>query len=219
MSEETKEVKMKRCNKGEKCVTGNPLQPITSFSKRKNSPDGHTYTCKECEKVSARASYERRKDKIKQRQYHQEHREERLAYHKEYYKKNREKKLAYDKKYQASKEGKKVMQLAHAKRRQALAENKGTPYERHEIIARDSVNGVLYCKACNEPIEKLADLHIDHIVPISEGGKDCKENVRSTHKWCNLNRPKDARDLKAEEDANDETKQLGPTDKPGPSES
>lgn len=212
MTEEVKDVGMKRCNKGDRCITGKPLQPLTNFSKRSNSPDGHTYTCKECEKIAAKDSYHRRKDVIAQREYHKDHREERLEYHKEYYKKNREKKLEYDRKYQQSKQGKKVMQAAHAKRRQSLAENKGIPYERHEIIKRDSVDGVLYCKICGEVIEKLADLHLDHIVPVSQGGLDCKDNIQCTHSWCNLTRPKDARDLGQEEVDNVEKGQLGSTD-------
>ena len=196
------QIKMKRCNKGSQCLTGDPLQPITNFSKRSASPDGHTYTCKTCEAASARESYHRRKTKKKQEQYYKENREKRLEYHKEYYQKNKEKKSTYDKEYQKSKRGKKVMKAAHARRRQALKENAGEPYTRNDVIRKDSVDGILYCQICFEPIERLSDLQIDHIKPVAEGGKDEISNVRCAHKTCNLSRPKDGRDLlQIEEDA------------------
>ncbi|MFA7017831.1 MAG: HNH endonuclease signature motif containing protein [Sphaerochaetaceae bacterium] len=199
------QVKMKRCNRGTQCLTGNPLQPIINFSRRKISPDGHTYTCKTCEAASARESYARRKDKIKKKPQTPEEREKRLEYHREHYRQNRERKLSYDKEYQATARGKKVMQKAHAKRRQALKEmREERDYTRNEIIARDSIDGVLTCKICGKPIEKLADLHIDHIKPIVEGGRDVADNVRCTHSWCNLTRPKDARDLEQTEEASNE---------------
>jgi len=198
------QIKMKRCNKGTQCLTGDPLQPITNFSKRKASPDGHTYTCKTCEAAAARESYHRRKDKNKRAEYYQETREQRLEYHKEYYQKNKEKKAEYDKQYQQSKRGKKVMRTAQAKRRKALKEAGGEPYLRNDVIIRDSVDGVLYCQICKEPINNLADLQIDHIIPIVEGGRDELDNVRCAHKGCNLSRPKDGRDLKQEEECNEE---------------
>lgn len=196
------QVMMKKCNKGSQCLSGEALQSIENFSKRKSSPDGHTYTCKTCEAASARESYHRRKSQKKQQEYYKETREKRLDYHKEHYKKNKDKKLAYDAEYQKSEKGKEVMKKAHEKRRQALKENAGEPYTRWDVVNRDSVDGVLICQICMEPIEKLSDLHIDHIIPVIDGGIDELNNVRCTHKTCNLTRPKDGRDLeKGEADA------------------
>lgn len=198
MSSEDKEniqpVKMKRCNKGNACLTGDPLQPITNFSKRKASPDGHTYTCKTCEAAAARDNYHRRKKTKKYKRKEQEDREKRLQYYRDYYQENKEKKAEYDKEYQTSKRGRKVMKKAQIKRRAAMKEG-AEVYLRSDVIKRDSVDGVLYCQICHKPIKRLSDLHIDHIIPIVEGGRDELSNVRCTHKTCNLTRPKDGSDL------------------------
>jgi 5-methylcytosine-specific restriction endonuclease McrA len=55
------------------------------------------------------------------------------------------------------------------------------------------------CHLCGEAIDLSAPrqtglegwdrgLHIDHVVPLSKGGKDTLENVRPSHGWCNLSK-------------------------------
>ena len=186
----------KTCNKGPNCIhPKGPSLPLEEFNKRSASPDGRTYTCKECEREQARQSYHRRKKKGKIKMTEEEH-EMRKAYYREYYRENREKKREYDKKYRQSEEGKKKMDEGHKRRQERMKQQGQGKYERWEIIKRDSKDGVLYCGICGEAIQSIRDMQIDHIVPIAEGGSDTKDNVHCVHKECNLTRPKDGGDVK-----------------------
>ncbi len=60
----------------------------------------------------------------------------------------------------------------------------GTPdplnYER--IIAEHG----MVCHICGDEIKSFADLHFDHVIPLARGGPHSYENVRPSHKRCNL---------------------------------
>jgi len=190
------DVKVKTCNKGNLCINPDgPTQPITNFSKRKASSDGHTYTCKACEKEQAKQNYHKRKKAGKIKMTPEEH-EARKQFYRDYYKENKERKKDYDEKYRNTEEGRKAMRAGHARRRARLKEQKGEPYERWEVIERDTVDGILACKTCGKTLERLEDVHIDHIMPIADGGIDELDNVRCICKNCNLTRPKDGGDVK-----------------------
>lgn len=193
----------KTCNKGNKCVhPDGPKLPIEEFSRRKQSPDGHTYTCKVCERKQAKENYHKRKKAGKLKMTPEEH-EARKQFYRDYYKDNKERKREYDEKYRQSERGKKALREGHARRRERLKKQVGDPYERWEVIERDTgKDGILRCThpKCVEPggkvIERVKDVHLDHIVPISQGGKDELDNVRVVCETCNLSRPKDGSDNK-----------------------
>lgn len=196
------EVKMKTCNKGNKCVTGGPHQPITNFSKRKASADGHTYTCRACEKEIAKQNYHKRKVEGRTKMTPEEH-EMRKQFYRDYYQENKERKKEYDEGYRKSEAGKKAMREGHARRRERLKDQKGEPYQRWEVIERDTdSNGTLRCQNpnCSTPggkvLERVREVHMDHIVPVSQGGIDELANVRCVCEDCNLSRPKDGSDAK-----------------------
>lgn len=50
------------------------------------------------------------------------------------------------------------------------------------IITRDG----MYCHLCLTDIGALTDLHFDHVVPLSRGGKHSMVNVKPAHATCNL---------------------------------
>lgn len=52
---------------------------------------------------------------------------------------------------------------------------------RERVIARDG----LVCGLCSGPVE-LDDVHIDHIIPWSLGGRDELSNLQVAHSACNL---------------------------------
>ncbi|MBT9167364.1 MAG: hypothetical protein DDT19_00693 [Syntrophomonadaceae bacterium] len=83
---------------------------------------------------------------------------------------------------------------ADKRRRDKLKSVERISYTRAEIIARDSVNGVPICQICKLSIGQNEPIHLDHILPLEKNGPDIPENVRTTHKKCNLQRPKDGRD-------------------------
>ena len=190
-------IKYKICNKGPACIDENgPKLPIEKFSKRKVSPDGHTYTCKACEKEAARENYHKRKKEGKLELTGDE-KEMRKQFYRDYYRANKDRKKKYDKKYMNTEQGRKAMREGQKRRRDRIKEQAGEKYEKWQVYAKDTdEDGVLKCRICKKVIERIRDAHTDHIIPIGEGGKDELENVRTVCVDCNLQRPKSGSDAK-----------------------
>ena len=58
---------------------------------------------------------------------------------------------------------------------------KMTPKLRYEILSRDNFR----CKACGKTAAETT-LHVDHIVPVSRGGKTVVDNLQTLCMGCNL---------------------------------
>lgn len=182
-----------------KCGKCQHVMKYYLFNKNNSSKNKCTGNCKACQKISAAASYERTKSKRNYKKYYAENKERKQEHGRKYYKKNKEKVLQKQKQYHNSAQGKKVMQRSHKKRRDLMAKNKGVPYKKEYVIDRDKLGGEYpICYICQQPIKYDRELHLDHLVPVVLGGKDCFTNVGCTHELCNLRRPKDARDLAVE---------------------
>jgi 5-methylcytosine-specific restriction endonuclease McrA len=114
------------------------------------------------ERVTARRELDRR--------YREKHREQRRARQKEYAKANPNKINAGS-------------QAARARKRQAFVE----PIDPHVVFERDGWR----CGLCKRSIPKLArhpdpkSASLDHIVPLSQGGKHEYRNVQAAHLYCN----------------------------------
>lgn len=189
-------VEEKRCST---CKNYFPMN-YDHFSKRSASSDGLAYSCKACERATAAKSYEGRKRKQKAKERYQENRETIIERSKERYQENKEQILEQQKEWRQTKKGKQVMQEADNRRKERIKEQTpgGRDYTREQVIERDSIFGDCICQICGHSIDiSGGELHIDHIVSIAEGGSDTFDNVRSTHKTCNLSRPKDGSDLEA----------------------
>lgn len=52
---------------------------------------------------------------------------------------------------------------------------------RSKIIERDG----LVCRICGREVDP-ADVHVDHAIPLARGGPSTPENLRVTHRRCNL---------------------------------
>lgn len=55
---------------------------------------------------------------------------------------------------------------------------------RQAVIDRDGMT----CGLCLEPVDDVADIHIDHIKPVIHGGSDHLSNLQVAHSWCNLSK-------------------------------
>lgn len=190
-----------RMNDGveEKCCSHcKKWKPLDEYSGRKVSKDGKSYNCRVCERDIAHKSYKRTRTKEKQRKYYEGHREEVLERSHSNYVEHREDRLMKCKEYRENNPD--VFKKADRKRRELLSNATKVPYTREEIIERDSeiINEekVPICQICHKPIWDKKEIHLDHIVPVAEGGDDAAYNIRTTHKVCNLTRPKDGRDEK-----------------------
>lgn len=81
------------------------------------------------------------------------------------------------------------------KRRALMKGNGSEPYTTAQVLEEYGA----VCYLCEEPIDltlprKIGTqgwgwgLHLDHVIPITKGGKDCLENVAPTHAICNLSK-------------------------------
>ena len=135
---------------------------------------------------------------------------ERKAYFKEYKKKNRERLLQIQRVYVEANREKVAAQKkqwkidnyernlhsnrkAERARRARLKNNITIAYTESQVISTYGTN----CNICGLEIDFLAPrqvgkkgwekgLHIDHLIPIANGGSDTLNNVRPTHGLCNL---------------------------------
>lgn len=184
------------------CGKCGKIKKFYLFNRNSSSKQNLSGNCKECQKQAAAKSYKKTKKKRNYKKYYEENKELKREHARKYYEANKEKIDARHREYVKSKKGKAVMQKAHAKRREALANNVGIPYDRQLVIDRDKMGKEFpICNICGKPIEDIsgAGLHIDHIVPVVQGGLDCFSNVACVHAKCNLTKTKDARDTTTEQ--------------------
>lgn len=188
----------KRCGRCEE------VKKFYLFNKNSASKTNTSGSCKACQAGNAKKSYQQTKKKRNYKKYYQENKSAKQEQARKYYQANKDKINAKHKEYLGTKKGKQVMQKAHAKRRKSIADNPGIPFTRALVIERDGKfqnQEHPICYMCNKPITDISGegLHIDHVIPIVEGGLNCFTNVASTHSNCNLTREKDARMLQVEQ--------------------
>jgi len=110
---------------------------------------------------------------------YEKHKEERLAQKKEYYIAHEDEIKAKQKEYRNSEAGKlAALTRAHRHRARMLGAFV-EDVDRTIVWARDK--GI--CHICEKPVIGLWQL--DHIVPLSKGGKHCYDNVAVSHYKCN----------------------------------
>lgn len=110
---------------------------------------------------------------------------------KAYYRENADRLKAYQKEYrQANPE---ILRIANRRNRAAKRSAPSEPYTAETITALYGSD----CHLCSGAIDLDAprtpgvvgwewSLHLDHVIPLSQGGTDLIENVRPSHALCNL---------------------------------
>lgn len=185
-----------------RCGKCHHVKKLHLFNKNNSNKLCATGNCKACQKSSAAKSYAKTKKKRNYKKYYAEHKEEKQEQARKYYANNKEKVDARHKEYVASKAGKKVMKKAHLKRAKSIKDNQGIPYTRAIVLDRDCQGGANpICYLCGQPILDTTGTHchLDHVVSLNNGGKDCFTNIAAVHKTCNLTKEKDDRNLEAEQ--------------------
>lgn len=183
-----------------KCGHCGKFKKLYLFNRNKSSSTNCTGNCKECQKETSRKSYDKLKGTRNHKEYYAKNREKKLASSRQYYQENKDKVLAAQKKYHKTKKGQKAMQRSHAKRRYLLEKNAGIPYTTEMCIDRDKMGQERpICILCNKPIQHDRDIHMEHLIPVVMGGKNCFTNVGCAHSLCNLQKSKDAREITTEQ--------------------
>lgn len=70
--------------------------------------------------------------------------------------------------------------MTHHKKR---AKKAGVPYARYS--RSEVVYLPTHCAICGKPYQRGDKRSLDHIIPLSHGGLDTRDNVQSAHKTCN----------------------------------
>lgn len=181
-----------------KCTKCGSIMKLYLFNRNAQSKDNCTSHCKECQKKNAHKSYAKNKHKRNYKKYYQANKEAKQAQSRQYYQTHKEELRIKHAKYRNSPKGKKAMNKAHSKRAALLKQNTGIPYTREMILERDTIRGTEpICYLCGEPI--TGTVHLDHVVPVVMGGKDCFTNIACVHDVCNLRKSKDGREITTEQ--------------------
>ena len=127
--------------------------------------------------------------------YHEAHKEdpEYKARRKAWQQNNLDRHQVYNREYTKRNPGASTLRVQ--RRKVAIKGNGYEPYTLEQVLEEYGA----VCYLCEEQIDltlprKIGTpgwgwgLHIDHVEPISKGGKDCLENVAPTHAICNLNK-------------------------------
>lgn len=153
----------KRCSKCEK------VKPKTEFYADDRRPDGLQVWCKDCFNAHVRQMYwaNHEKELARGRAYRArpEAKAKALERQRRWRAENPEKAKEKVRRYQARKRGATV-----------------EPVDYEAIIKRDG----LRCHICGKKIRSRKDLHFDHIIPLSKGGKHSMDNIACAHAACNL---------------------------------
>lgn len=145
---------------------------------------------KEQLKAQAREYYHKNKDKEsfsnRRRKYRKENAEQIREYRAKYYRENKEFIRLKHKEYRKANPD--VIHQQHARRRARIMGAFVENVDRGEVLSRDDWT----CGICGGEIPKnaLPDSplypHVDHIVPLSRGGKHSYDNVQASHASCNM---------------------------------
>jgi 5-methylcytosine-specific restriction endonuclease McrA len=185
-----------------KCRVCGLEKPLNEYPVRRDSGDGHRNECRSCNLDGKRAYYEANRVAIlehqkavreadpetfyaKRRERHRLDPERRNAYMRKYKKRHRAAVYAPVKRWhQANRERMREMgRKSEAKRR---ARKLALPYEDVDprvVFKRDK--GV--CGICGELVDP-SDWHLDHVIPLVQGGPHTYANVQTTHPFCNLSK-------------------------------
>lgn len=168
-------------------------QPLENFSNSKNKKDGKNCQCKLCYKqwcednkeIIALKKRQYREDNkrellLKKKQYCEQNREVILLKKKQWYHNGKEEILCKRKQYRKTLSGRANKKNSDHKRRTSLRQGDVTTVQLKYLLESST-----HCFYCNNPLI-LNETHIDHYVPLANGGLHTITNLRITCQTCNL---------------------------------
>jgi 5-methylcytosine-specific restriction endonuclease McrA len=153
-----------------KCKTA---KSISEFYVDKSRGDGLAPKCKPCLLAANKASEERNKERVRQRN---------KAKWQRRYQANREKFIKKAADYQKTPNGRLIKRAAHLRRRARERNAPGTITAAflRELYQRQDGKCACCCKELN------GDYHIDHIIPLAKGGTNEPHNIQLLTPTCNI---------------------------------
>lgn len=149
---------------------------LSEFHKRKSSKDGLRSWCKECRRQYNKENKEAIAEHKKQ--YCEKNKEAIAEKKKQYYEANKE--VIAEKKKQYHKKNPHVALNGQIKRRKRIGNEEITKEEWFEVMNKYEWK----CLYCGCDLTKY-NRSMDHIIPISKGGRNIKENIAPACKHCN----------------------------------
>ena len=165
-----------------RCTKCGSVKPLSEFYKCSGNHDGLKGMCKICVKQQHAQYYIEHHEeyKVHMRSYYREHIDEYKVHDQEYYQQHVEERRAHIREYGTSDVGRAVDKAAkHNRRIQGGSQLTGA-------VIRDVVeasNGV--CPYCGKSFKEG---HMDHIVPLSRGGTNDRDNLAYVCASCNLHK-------------------------------
>ncbi len=163
------------------CKKCDTTKPLLEFHKSKYQKDGHSFYCKSCNcaRVSEWTTRNLEKNRSRARSWADDHRDANKSWqqnnkkacrekNKKWFDKNQDKRRSYDVK------------------RKALKRNASGPHHTADDIKELKVIQKNRCSYCGTDISQK--YHVDHIVPLSRGGSNKKDNIALTCPRCNLSK-------------------------------
>lgn len=150
-----------------RCGDCKETKPREAFNKRSAVKDGLQPICRDCQKARYSSFYDKNKEAQQERarSFYSKHKEHYASTMREWRQNNRER-----------------MRSHWAKRRLLKKlQRDETLVDYSTVLERDGYVCYL-CEKCVEP----DDVHMDHVIPLSKGGRHSIDNLRVTHSKCNL---------------------------------
>ena len=152
-------------------------KPHAEFSKDKKAKDGFRYYCNACNIECVKKWCKENKNRAIEyrKKYYEENREHKLEYGKKYYEDNKEHCREYNKKWAKNNQH---LRRANEQKRRAMKKGAAVDLTDNERLAIQ----LIYEDA------QILGWHVDHIVPLSKGGRHHPDNLQIVKSSYNLSK-------------------------------